>query len=130
VAIAGATSKITKASGPAPDSEHEEAWLRIGSPLDVDGGKLRADFVPMGDWHLHPRGGGRPSEADREAWVDRLGSPALRSWVSVIVSRPHDLVPWHDARLTGWVTYRDPAIGRHVIERAKIAVEESKAALP
>jgi hypothetical protein len=54
--------------------EHEEAWLRLGNPSDVDGGKLRAEFVPLGDWHLHPRGGGHPSQADREARFGRLGS--------------------------------------------------------
>lgn len=128
VARAGGTSMVVKASGPAPDSEHEEAWLRLGNPGDVDEGKLRAEFVPLGDWHLHPRGSGRPSRADREAWVGRLGS-TLRSWVSVIVSREHQLLPWSEARLTAWVTHRDPAIGRHVVEPAEITIGEEKGCL-
>src|SRR5215211_2639191 len=59
VARAGAVSRVVKASGPAPDAQHEDTWLRMGDPCDVDGGRLRAEFVRMGDWHLHPRGGGR-----------------------------------------------------------------------
>jgi proteasome lid subunit RPN8/RPN11 len=125
-AAAGAVSKVAKASGPAPDAEHWERAIRLGNPSDVDEGKLRAEFVPVGDWHLHPVGDGRPSGADREGWVQRLGS-GLRSWVSVIVSRQSDVDYWGDARMTAWVTYRDPAIGRHVVEPAEIVVERSEA---
>ena len=122
----GSDEQGLKASGPAPASEHEEAAIRLGSPGDVEGGKLRAEFVPLGDWHLHPRGGGRPSQADRESWVAQLGTN-LRTWVGVIVSRANDIDLWSDARMTAWVTYRDPAIGRHVVEPAEIVVEPKEA---
>jgi hypothetical protein len=72
------------------------AWA---TPVTWTAGGSAPSSSPWVTGHLHPRGGARPSEADREAWVERLGS-SLRSWVSVIVSREHELLPWSQAHLT------------------------------
>jgi proteasome lid subunit RPN8/RPN11 len=120
----GAGTTITRVSGPAPDSKHEERMIVLGDPGKVEGGALRANLIPLGDFHSHPGiTRGWPSSTDRETWVESLRLSRLPSYVSIIVCRSHPLVAWGGADMRAWVTHRESATGRYVIEPATIERE-------
>jgi proteasome lid subunit RPN8/RPN11 len=123
----GIRTTVTRVSGPAPDSKHEEKKVVLGDPckVDVGGALLRADLIPLGDFHSHPvAGSGLPSPDDRRAWVESLRRSRLPSYVGVIVYRSHSLGSWGSADLSAWVTYRESATGRYVVEPATITRED------
>ena len=118
----GRIMTVTRVSGPAPNSKHEPKSVILGRPGDVQRGALRADLVPVGDWHSHPGStNGWPSDTDQRSWVSALrASPRSPFYAAVIAYRRTPMDPWGRAQLAAWAVYRESATGRYVCEPARL----------
>lgn len=104
---------LRHAGGPGPAAVRQAEYFRRDyahaqqlalNAFDADGSQW------VGEWHTHPRGGRRPSPADRVIYRRHLADPALgfARFTALIVTPRLGLRDgvvgghWHDPRIAAW----------------------------
>ncbi len=103
VTDATVAAQVRKAGKVALDTgEFSRMDARLQKTRDRDGGDLRG----IGDWHTHPMGGGRPSDADLRCQAVDLATIADHnvSLTSLIVTQRDGRDSWRNPQISAWIT--------------------------
>lgn len=102
--------EVSIAGGPGPNALHEaRRFVRDLTYAQTLAERAWADEQAqwVGEWHTHPNGDPRPSEADLASYLRHLHDPELgfEQFLSLIVA----LAPDQQPLLTAWIITRDSA---------------------
>jgi proteasome lid subunit RPN8/RPN11 len=110
----GQLVRVLAASGPGPNAERTPTTFAydIEHNRQVTAAMAARGLSLCGEWHTHPSGAGRASDADLDAWAERRRTLGLDRYIAAIVTETRAgwlIVPYLVTR---------GGFGRDVAERA------------